>query len=739
MGGKGGQKQMDFDTVSDSKLSGKTPKKVKLKVPSQEQVLGKIASAFQNKLERSGDLTTGKYLELLEKTTDRAQKVLEHMAEVYPPEKYPKSELKSFTRAELMQTLAERAELLSITKSLKARGTVKLSEELVGMLNRAKNVSDAQYADFLEKYFAGEKNLKLLLKDLPLTEAERTAIEGMLNKGDNLALLEAGRGFNALRGGKYPGRLGIRGWVWEKAKTVAKANLADVLGGSKWAVKRFTGFDPSAKLGEEIASEYTKKHAKITTRISPINAGKVLIGGGLLFGVGFLFSKCGSCMVDKFAGGSKEGERPAVKSRRKKTAVEAELFASGSTKFAYGELSTLISTSGIPTEEQGKVASILAKFPRQFIRTSDNSQLRKTVAVIHALLPLSSKKFSRDRIASTAQDILEYVDPAQVEVFAKALAKNAKSPKDIAAVFNSPPARFKMTEAWMRRPFAAFKEAGFNTERDEKVRLLCKAIRTTTVKKGRERVPIPAEQQGQYAEVLAAMYAPSGGRPRVPNTYQADLGFLVHLSGKGFSVEDSAEILATLKFVYKPGDLDKVADSIVKNLKPSMSEEEMRLVIEAPAFKNRGYANDVWEDSTDERLRRVLTEDESSKEFSKDLRELPQNLYEEALETLVSFTDTWQSERRVLTNKDITPLIDTIEYITRSKVLSRLTPDERGRILYKLATSLKEAATIEGERVKPRDLALKHISNTFKGKAPTEAQVMDSLDAFLEENPGFAL
>lgn len=740
MGGKGGQKQMGHDADKVSKLQGKTPKKVAPKMPSQEQVLDKIASAFQQRLEKMGTLTTGDYLAELERMTGRAQKVLDHMAEVYSPEKHPKSTLRSLSRRELMQTLAERAELLSISKSLKAKGAVKLSEEIVGMVNRAKHVSDAQYTKFLEEYLAGERELKLLLKDLTLTDAERAAIDGILNKENNLALIEAGRGFDALRGGKYPGRLGIRGWVWEKAKTVAKANLADVLGGANWAVKRFTGLGPSAKLGEEIANQYSKKSAKVTTRISPINAGKVLLGGGLLVGVGFLFSQCGSCMIGAFGGSSKEGERPSISTRRKKTAVEAELYTSTSTHGKYQGLAAFITKSGVPADQQRKVASILGKFPRQFINGSTSSDLETAIAVIHALTPLLAKKIPKGKVAATALDILQYVEPSQVEKFAKELAKKAKSAEGISAFFDNPPAGFKMTEEWLRRPFAAFKEAGFDTERDEKVRLLCKAIRTTRVKQGREMVPIPVEEQTEYAEVLAAFYAPAGrGKAVVPDTYQEDLQALLSLSERGFNAEQSGDILARLKFVYKPGDLDKVADEIVKNLKPSMSEGEMRLAIEAPAFRDIGYANDAWEKSTDPRLRRVLTEGRDAKKFSGNLRQFKQEIYEGAIKTLASFAVTWKEEGgRNLTNRDITPLIDLVEAITKSKELSHLSPEERGHILHRIATSAKSSAEVERKKVDPRALAIKHLNDTFKGQRPTEAEVLDSIGTFLEENPGFA-
>jgi len=466
-----------------------------------------------------------------------------------------------------------------------------------------------------------------------------------------------------------------------------------------------------------------------------------LIGGGLLVGVGFIFSQCGSCMLNAFGDSSKKGERPPVTARRtKKTLVEAELYASGSTRGKFPAIASLIANSGIPEQEQKKVASIVAKLPRQFIQGSTSSELKSAIHVINALAPLLERKISKDRIASTALDIMRYVEPSQAEKFAKELAKKAKSEESISAFFDTPPAGFKMTEEWLRRPFAAFKEAGFDTERDERLKLLCKAIRQTRVKKGRERVPIPVEEQIEYAEMLAEFYAPARGRKAVvPDTYQGDLQFLTEMAEKGFTVEQSRGVLERLKFVYKPQYLDNVADGIVKNLKPKMSEGEMRLAIESPAFKNRGYANDAWEKSTDPRLARVLTEGKDANNFSKNLRQLPQNLYEDALETLVSFTETWQSERRVLSNKEITPLIGVIEAITRSKELSNLSPEERGRILYRIATSVKEIATVERKRVDPRSLAIKYLNNALGGQRPTEAKVMDSLDAFLEENPGFAL
>ncbi len=437
-----------------------------------------------------------------------------------------------------------------------------------------------------------------------------------------------------------------------------------------------------------------------------------------------------------------EGEKPRItasaKGRKKRGPAEDALYKKAYIRHHRHKILDLMGEEGIPEEQRASAASVIATIPEDFFNEAKTPELRKMVSVFNDLSPLSGK-IPKEKIGMAVYNILRFVSPSQSNDFAKALAKNAKSAKDIAAVFNNPPAVVNMTEEWLRRPFAEFKEAGFDTERDERVRLLCKAIRTTMVKKGRETVPLSADKQGEYAKVLASMYTPSRGRPRVPDTYQADLGFLAHLSGKGFSVDDSAEILATLKFVYKPGDLDKVADRIVKNLKPSMSEEEMRLVIEAPAFRNRGYANDAWEKSTDPRLRRVLTEGRHSKDFSKDLRQLPQNLYEDAIETLVSFTEAWQSERRVLKKGDITPLIGPIEAITRSKALSYLSPEERGRILYRIATSVKEKATVERKNVEPRSLAIKHINSAFKGQRPTEADVLDSIDAFLGENPGFAL
>ena len=729
MGGKQKQPQSDYGMVDERKLAGKTPRRVKMPpVPTQEQILDKLASAFKVKLEGMGTVTTAEYAEALENMTARAEKILEHMAETYPVEKYPKSDIQALSKKNLMQALAERAEILSIAESLEGKGLRKICEEFVSRVKDAKNVSKAEYESFLNRFVAGEESVGAILKDLTLDKGEKAGINALLKQGDNLSILEMGRNFNAVRGFNYP-TAGIKAWAWKQADRLAKANLTDFFGKATWAWDLYLHGKKAMPLGEHLAKQYEAKHAKFTRKISLLNIGKVAIAAGVVLAAGYLFR----CVGGFFLGSDeKEGKRPSVQKKRRKpvSPAEIELYKNhlfrrkDETKTAkFVVIAKHMADLGLSDGEQVKVAKILNKLSetsRVFIMGAKLRESVKLAIMLRALSP----KVSTQKIAETVIAIQDYVDPQQTKQFAQQLAKKATSTADIDAFFQRPPKNIKMADAWYNRVFPAFTKAGFS-KRDNLLPPLCGTIRRARVKKrGKEggTYALTMVEQNNLAESLAGIYG-----KKVPQTYHEDIEFILGMRAKGFKVTTAATIMSRLRFVYKLKH-DKAADAVLRNLKPGMKENDLRLAIEAPAFRNRGMASDTWEKSTDPRLSLVLTGGKDANKFSANLREFPQGIYEESVEILTNFTRIWQDQKRVLTNKNITPLLPQLELLARSRTFAHLTPAKKAQILFQLVSKIKAT----NKKPNPRTVALNHLEKTFRGKKPTVAATLKELDAHLE-------
>ncbi|MBD3390336.1 hypothetical protein GF415_05310 [Candidatus Micrarchaeota archaeon] len=476
-----------------------------------------------------------------------------------------------------------------------------------------------------------------------------------------------------------------------------------------------------------------------------------------------------------------EGEMPSItpspKKRRRGPAEDTLYNNGGYTRHNRRKILDLMGAEGIPEEKKAKVASIIVTIPNEFFQEAfqepENSDLKNMISVLNDLSPLSGK-MPKEKIGMAAYNILRFVDPSQLDEFAKELAKKAKTAKQLDAFFASPPAKFKMTEAWLGRPFEYFLEKGFDAN-DEKLKSLCSTIRRIRLKEGRETVPLSKEKQRSIAGVLAEIYssgevvvvpdnyqenvefltrmlkegfgvqtagdilrrAKTGWGPGVPN-YQEDVEFLTRMLKKGFGVQTSGDILRRARSVYKPEHFADAEEMIAPTLQPGMPKEERRLAIERPAFSKRGWARDTWEESPDPRLLDILTEGDTAKTISKDLRKFPQHIYESVVESLVSFTNAWQKEIGTLGNRKIKLLMPFLGAITRSKKLSHLTPKQRGIVLYKIWTSVNLGRN-KKKRFKRFKQVMDFLKKKFEGKNPTVPQIKSSVDEYLEENPKLAL
>ncbi|MFP3949675.1 MAG: hypothetical protein ACLFUZ_01100 [Candidatus Micrarchaeia archaeon] len=429
-----------------------------------------------------------------------------------------------------------------------------------------------------------------------------------------------------------------------------------------------------------------------------------------------------------------EGKKPSItasaKGRKERGPAEDILYKKAYIRHHRHKILDLMDEEGIPEEQRASAASVIATIPEDFFK---EPELRKMVSVFNDLHPLSGK-IPKEKIGMAVYNILRFVSPSQSNDFAKELAKEAKTAEDVDAFFENPPAEFTMTEAWLGKPFVSFVEAGFDRN-DEKLKSLCSTIRRVRVKEGREEVPLSRENQTGIAGVLAEFYS-SRGTPGIPENYQEDVEFLTRMLKKGFDVQTAGNILARARFVYKPKHFADAEEAIAPTLQPGMTREEMRLAIERHAFSKRGWAHDDWKNSTDSRLSEILTEGRTAQRISANLRQFPQHIYEEAVKSLVSFTNAWQSERRTLGNREITLLIPLLETITRSDQLSHLTPKQRGEVLYKIWTSVNLD--------KNKDNGLRKVLGFIKEKfedreEPTVREIESSVDAYLEENPKLAL
>ncbi len=623
MGGKQKQPQSEYGMVDERKLAGKTPRRVNMPpIPTQDQILNKVAKAFKVKLEGMGTVTAGEYVEALEAMTERTERVLEHMAETYSPEKiygenagkklagtpkFPKSDIKVLTKKQLMQALAERAEILSIAESLEGMGLRKVCEDLVSRVKDAKNVSKMEYESFLNRFIAGEERIEAILKDITLDKGERAGINALLKRKDNLGILEMGRNFNAVKGFNYP-TAGIKDWALKKADWLARVNLADALGGAKWALK-FSFVDSSAKLGEEVAKQYEKKHAKFTRKISLLNIGKVAVAAAVVLGAGYLFRCVGGFFIGSDKG--EEGSRSSVK-KKKRTPVspaEIELYKNplfrakdktGTPKFV--AIAKHMTAMKLSEEAQVKVAKILNKLPGQFVRGMD---LRESVELAIILRKLSPGVFIQ-KLADTVVSIQQYIDSSKTKDFAWTLVKSDKAKKgDVNYWIENPPYKNILTEAWYTRPFPAFVKAGFKPE-TKFLGVLFSTVRKAKVKKGKAMVPLTFAEQNELAGSLATYYF-STKKKKIPETYQKDLEVILKLRAKGFRMGKVVAILAKLDSIYKPEHRDRVFNSMLPRLAPDMKEGALVVALEAPAVKNPKLAAKHWESAQGIQRQQFLT------------------------------------------------------------------------------------------------------------------------------------
>lgn len=732
MGGK--QKQSGMD---ESKLAGKTPRRVKMPpIPTQEQILDKFAKAFKVRLESLGTVTTVEYVEELEKITVRAQRVLEHMAEAYPVEKYPKSDIHVLNRKTLLQSLAERAEILSIAEGLKGQGLEKIAKRVNSKVRNGIKISTAEYEEFFQKFVVGEEPIETVLNQTYLTKSERAGIDAILKEGRNRDLLEFGRAFGSLKGIIETPK-GLRAWFWDTAGQVAKVNLTHIFGSATWAWDLARHGKKAASIGEHFVRQGKTKYSGAKEAFNIRNIGKygskTVLGVAFVLGAGYLVYSCGSWVMGS---DEKEGSRPSVK-KKKRTPVspaEIELYknplfkAKDETRTPkFVVIAKHMTNMKLKDEEQVKVAKILNKLSETSKIFIMGTKLRQSIELAIILRTLSPK-VSTQKIAETAIAIQDYVDPQQTKKFAQQLAKKATSTADIMALFETPPRNIKMVDAWYNRVFPAFTKAGFS-EKDNLLPLLCGTIRRARVKKrGKEGAyALTMVEQNNLATSLAAIYG-SGRRPGVPKTYHEDIEFILQMRAKGFKVTTAASVMSRLRFVYDPKHLNSASDIVLRKLRPGMGEYQMRIAIESPAFEKRGWASKAWKSAPDKRLLDLFTSARDAGKFSSQLRALPQKEYEDAIETLESFANIWQAKMETLTSKKIAEVMSQVISLARSKALAHMNPDKKSQILFQLVS--KVSAPTRGEDL--RAAALKHLENKFKGKKPTVAAVLAELDTYLE-------
>ena|GEM_PF-6187423 len=666
-------------------------------------------------------------------------------------------------KVELATKIFLKSENVRIAEYLEARRFNALCLEVSEFARSTQKGSSVKYSDFVSDFASTEENVWSLLKKAGANPRQIRAAKSVLTE-ENVALLDFGRGLGFAADVEFP-EFNMPAQIRKKARLMAQRNLADVLGGVKFLghfFKQNLAGKPRMNFEEYMDKEYSKKHSLKLQKWPLRRVAAWAVALTALGGISYLFASCTGLI------GAEEGQagtRSSVTKKRRDpvSPAEIELYKNplfrGKVKDKEGirtpkfvPIAKHMAKMGLSDDEQQvKVAKILNKLPDQFIRGMDLGESVELAIILRKLSP----GVSIQKLADTVVSIQQYIDVTKTKDFAWTLVKSDKAKKgDVTYWIENPPYKKIMTDGWYIRPFPEFLKAGFS-ENDKLLQRLSATIRRIGVKQGREIVPLPASEQNKLASSLVALYFKGQKNPKIPETYHEDLEFIMGMRSKGFAIpvvakllsnfnyEDTefilslnsggfkvptaTSILSQLKFVYKPKHLDKAAEAVLKNLRPGMRENDMRIAIEAHAFEKRGWASKAWKNAPDPRLLDLLTSERDAKKFSSQLRALPQAGYEDAIETLGTFATTWQAEVSTLESKKIAEIIPQVISLARSKAFAHFSPDKRAQILFQVV-SRTPAPTRKAD---PRAATLKHLENTFKGKKPTVAAVLSELDSYL--------
>jgi hypothetical protein len=280
---------------------------------------------------------------------------------------------------------------------------------------------------------------------------------------------------------------------------------------------------------------------------------------------------------------------------------------------------------------------------------------------------------------------------------------------------------------------------------------LAKKLRNAEVNKGGVFCPLTEHEEKVLAEVLSYHYARrekgEGRQFGVPDNFQEDITLLTEIMGRGFNMEKAEEILSEIKLAFNSRELQATREIIIPNLHGSMSDEEIRLAIEAPLFSDSGFARKRWM-KTDKRLEEMLGVD--SRKVSKALKErFNQEQFENAVDIISKFQRMWKEQngnkkspfapgRKTRAQRHAgrheyhrgyirEPLI----HMMLSDTFAALDNAQKAEALFKLASL---HARMNWGKVRPRMNAINHLEKAFRGKQPTAEQVLEKLDSYVQKH-----
>ena len=284
-------------------------------------------------------------------------------------------------------------------------------------------------------------------------------------------------------------------------------------------------------------------------------------------------------------------------------------------------------------------------------------------------------------------------------------------------------------------------------------RLLHKEIQKLEVGNGMG-VPLTDSEREDLAKVLAAHYSKRkrghGRALGIPDNYAEDLQIMGGLMGRGFGMEEAENVLSMIKRSYNSDSVGKTMHYVIPRLHPGMSEEEIRLEVEAPLFADKWMARKSWKSTPHGRIAPLLGKDAGT--VTKALKEqLTQEEYETAVDIIKKFENIWRNEIGT-TSSPLAPGRKTrahrmkgrneyqrgyirkpLVWLMTSDTFAGLNNEEKAQVLFKLVSSLRPFTN--WGKIKPREEAMGHLEKAFSGKEPTAEEVLGKLDKYIQKHP----
>ena len=160
-------------------------------------------------------------------------------------------------------------------------------------------------------------------------------------------------------------------------------------------------------------------------------------------------------------------------------------------------------------------------------------------------------------IGRLAMDIVRGFPPHLRVQFAKDTVAAVRRGKTLYALYESPPAKYKVTKAW-QNPHRAFEKAGFAAETP-----LLSEISLSL----RKLVP-KHQERNELASLLAKYYFENG--EQIPKNYADQIGLILELNNKGLPMAKAFSLFSNLDMDYPPRYLALVLEPLA----PSPAERD---------------------------------------------------------------------------------------------------------------------------------------------------------------------